>query len=68
MPAENAAKQNNLDPKTWIEENISNMKIQLKKRPLIDWIVKYNMFKSIININKTFLNYIKKLVYKKKLC
>ena len=27
MPAENAAKQNNLDPKTWTEENISNMKI-----------------------------------------
>ena len=38
MPAENAAKQNNLDPKTWTEENISNMKIQLKKLGLsIDW-------------------------------
>ena len=38
MPAENAAKQNNLDPKTWTEENISNMKSQLKKLGLsIDW-------------------------------
>ena len=24
MPAENAAKQNNLDPKVWTENNISN--------------------------------------------
>ena len=31
MPAENAAKQNNLDPKIWTEENISKMKSQLKK-------------------------------------
>ena len=38
MPAENAAKQNNLDPKNWTEQNISNMKIQLKKLGLsIDW-------------------------------
>ena len=38
MPAENAARQNNLDPKTWTEENISNMKSQLKKLGLsIDW-------------------------------
>ena len=38
MPAENAAKQNNLDPKDWTEKNISNMKSQLKKLGLsIDW-------------------------------
>ncbi len=38
MPAENAAKQNNLDPKKWTEENIEVMKIQLKKLGLsIDW-------------------------------
>jgi len=38
MPAENAARQNNLDPKTWTEENISIMKTQLKKLGLsIDW-------------------------------
>ena len=38
MPAENAARQNNLDPKTWTESNISNMKSQLKKLGLsIDW-------------------------------
>ena len=38
MPAENAAKQNNLDPKSWTESNISKMKNQLKKLGLsIDW-------------------------------
>ena len=38
MPAENAAKQNNLDPKNWTEENISSMKKQLKSLGLsIDW-------------------------------
>ena len=38
MPAENAARQNNLDPKTWTEKNISVMKDQLKKLGLsIDW-------------------------------
>ncbi len=38
MPAENAARQNNLSPKDWTESNISNMKSQLKKLGLsIDW-------------------------------
>ncbi len=38
LPAENAAKQNNLDPKIWTEKNISVMKNQLKKLGLsIDW-------------------------------
>ena len=38
MPAENAAKQNNLDPKEWTETNIKKMKSQLKKLGLsIDW-------------------------------
>ncbi len=38
MPAENAAKQNNLNPKEWTETNIANMKTQLKKLGLsIDW-------------------------------
>ena len=38
MPAENAAKENNLDPKNWTEKNISVMKSQLKKLGLsIDW-------------------------------
>jgi len=38
MPAENAARQNKLDPKTWTEKNISVMKDQLKKLGLsIDW-------------------------------
>ena len=38
MPAENAAKENNLDPKDWTEKNISVMKSQLKRLGLsIDW-------------------------------
>ena len=38
MPAENAARQNNLDPKAWTESNINMMKAQLKKLGLsIDW-------------------------------
>jgi leucyl-tRNA synthetase len=38
MPAENAAKQNNLNPKIWTEKNIETMKFQLKQLGLsIDW-------------------------------
>ena len=38
MPAENAARENNLDPKEWTEKNISTMKKQLKRLGLsIDW-------------------------------
>jgi len=38
MPAENAARQNNLNPKAWTEKNILVMKNQLKKLGLsIDW-------------------------------
>ena len=38
MPAENAAKQNNLDPKKWTENNISAMRDELKRLGLsIDW-------------------------------
>ena len=38
MPAENAARENNLHPKDWTEKNISVMKTQLKSLGLsIDW-------------------------------
>ncbi len=38
MPAENAARENKLDPKKWTEKNISTMKTQLKRLGLsIDW-------------------------------
>jgi len=38
MPAENAARQNNLNPKDWTEKNIETMKTQLKQLGLsIDW-------------------------------
>ena len=56
MPAENAAKLNNLDPKKWTETNISNMKSQLKKLGLsIDWSREIqHALLNIININKKF--------------
>ncbi len=38
MPAENAARENSLDPKDWTNKNISLMKAQLKQLGLsIDW-------------------------------
>ncbi len=38
MPAENAARENKLDPKVWTNKNINTMKTQLKKLGLsIDW-------------------------------
>jgi len=38
LPAENAAKENNLHPKDWTKKNISQMKKQLKMLGLsIDW-------------------------------
>ena len=38
MPAENAARENNLDPKEWTNKNIFTMKEQLKRLGLsIDW-------------------------------
>ena len=38
MPAENAARENKLNPKDWTNKNISTMKHQLKKLGLsIDW-------------------------------
>ena len=38
MPAENAARENNQDPKVWTENNIATMKKQLKQLGLsIDW-------------------------------
>ena len=69
MPAENAAKQNNLDPKSWTEKNISNMKKQLKKLGLsIDWNKEISTCSSDYykHQQKLFLEfYDKGLVYRK---
>ena len=56
MPAENAARQNNLNPAAWTEENIKTMKNQLKQLGLsIDWIGSFRLAHQIItNINKKF--------------
>ena len=71
MPAENAAKQNNLNPKDWTEENIKVMKTQLKLLGLsIDWdreisTCSPNYFK---HQQKLFLElYDKNLVYRKEI-
>ena len=69
MPAENAARQNNLDPKAWTEKNISIMRDQLKKLGLsIDWDREISTCSSdyYIHQQKFFLDlYDKGLVYRK---
>ena len=69
MPAENAAKQNNLDPKIWTENNISKMKTQLKQLGLsIDWDREISTCSEeyYAHQQKFFLELLeKKLVYRK---
>ena len=69
MPAENAARQNNLDPETWTNKNIQNMKSQLKKLGLsIDWERELSTCSSeyYIHQQKFFLELFDKgLVYRK---
>ncbi len=69
MPAENAAKQNNLNPKTWTEKNIEAMKSQLKELGLsIDWDKEISTCSPEYykHQQKLFLNlYDKGLVYRK---
>ncbi|MDC3126057.1 leucine--tRNA ligase [Candidatus Pelagibacter sp.] len=69
MPAENAARQNNLNPKQWTEENIKNMKDQLKQLGLsIDWEREISTCSSDYykHQQKLFLDfYDKGLVYRK---
>ena len=69
MPAENAARQNNLDPAIWTERNISVMKSQLKKLGLsIDWDREISTCSKdyYVHQQKFFLElYDKGLVYRK---
>ncbi len=69
MPAENAAKQNKLDPKEWTVKNIETMKSQLKQLGLsIDWECEISTCSDEYykHQQKLFLElYDKGLVYKK---
>ena len=69
MPAENAARQNELDPKEWTEKNIKTMKAQLKRLGLsIDWDREISTCSKdyYIHQQKFFLDlYDKGLVYRK---
>ena len=69
MPAENAAKQNKLNPKNWTENNIKTMKSQLKLLGLsIDWNREISTCSSDYykHQQKLFLDlYDKGLVYRK---
>ncbi len=69
MPAENAAKQNNINPKEWTENNIQVMKDQLLKLGLsIDWDREISTCSESYykHQQKMFLNFFDKgLVYRK---
>ena len=68
MPAENAARQNNLDPKSWTQKNISSMKSQLKRLVYLSIGIEKFLHAQmiIINISKIFLELLEKdLVYRK---
>ncbi len=69
MPAENAAKQNNLNPKAWTESNIESMKSELKLLGLsVDWEREISTCSSDYyrHQQKLFLDlYDKGLVYRK---
>ena len=69
LPAENAAKENNVSPKDWTYENISTMKSQLKQMGLsLDWSRELATCdeKYYHQQQKLFLNFFrKKLIYKK---
>ena len=65
MPAENAARQNNLDPNEWTKKNISVMKSQLKNLDyLLIGVEKFQLAPlNTININKKFFsNYLTKVL------
>ena len=71
MPAENAAFENNIHPRTWTNENIKNMKEQLKMMGIsYDWDKEISTCdpEYIKQQQKLFIKFFKaNLLYKKKL-
>jgi len=69
LPAENAAIQNNLHPKTWTEKNIATMKVQLQNLGFsIDWSREISTcYESYIKHQQTIFSYFYQngLAYKK---
>merc|ERR1711965_1234073 len=69
MPAENAASENNIHPSEWTEQNIDNMKTQLKSMGIsYDWSKELSTCKKdyIIQQQKIFIKLFKSnLAYKK---
>ena len=69
LPTENAAKENNVHPKTWTTKNINTMKIQLKSMGLsYDWNreISTSNKEYYFHEQKIFLEFLKNdLVYKK---
>ena len=55
MPAENAARENNLDPKDWTNRNISTMKQQLKN--LVFQLIGIEKFQHVLKITISINNY-----------
>ena len=70
LPAENAARENNLHPKEWTKKNIKNMKDQLKSLGLsLDWEREISTCdpEYYKHQQKFFWNYLKKVWFIKKM-
>ena len=67
LPAENASKQNNLHPKDWTNQNINNMKSQLKMLGLsIDWDLEFTCDKDYYkHQQEIFIDFFNQVVSRK---
>ena len=68
MPAENAAFENNIHPRDWTNQNIKNMKEQLKSMGIsYDWDKKLVRDQNTLNSNKIIYKFFKQIFCTKKL-